>query len=256
MELKMKFIKTKFKNFFFTILIVGWGEMNMINAKMLCRNDENISLPLLTNFIELKKCNEIEYPKEAISKKLEDEVVLQIKVDKKGDIVKMHIKKGRYCIFKNEVLENVKKWKFNPVIINSLPVQLIAFLNFKFKNEDNIYKVFWEFLDDIECMDCFPDSKSTHFRLTKMTFPKLKIEKEKKEFEFIIRSETDVFGKFKKIEFIKGNNEEYKNEIVKALNRWVIEPMIIGSPPIVLIVNLKFYFQDNRIFIELPESLY
>jgi periplasmic protein TonB len=71
------------------------------------------------------------YPKEALEKGLEGDVILQAMIDRKGNIASLKVAKGD-PILAEAAMEAVKKWKYRPYVLNGEPVEVLTTIKIQF----------------------------------------------------------------------------------------------------------------------------
>ena len=71
------------------------------------------------------------YPREALEKGLEGDVILQATIDRKGNIASLNVAKGD-PILAEAAMEAVKKWKYRPYVLNGEPVEVLTTIKIQF----------------------------------------------------------------------------------------------------------------------------
>jgi Ca-activated chloride channel homolog len=80
---------------------------------------------------KLIKRVEPEYPEKAKRARVQGIVFLMIEVDEQGNVVEAELKRGHPLLVK-AAIEAVKKWKYQPTILNGAPVRVIAAVSINF----------------------------------------------------------------------------------------------------------------------------
>jgi protein TonB len=63
------------------------------------------------------------YPKKALKKHIQGDVVLKVSIDKSGNVTEVKAMKGE-PILANAAVNAVKQWKYKPHLLNGEPVEL------------------------------------------------------------------------------------------------------------------------------------
>ena len=66
-----------------------------------------------------------EYPREAQVKRIQGTVVLQVRVDREGNVTDAKLVSGHPALAQ-AAIEAVKKWKYHPYLLNGSPFQMVT----------------------------------------------------------------------------------------------------------------------------------
>jgi TonB family protein len=74
---------------------------------------------------------EPQYPQEAKTKRVKGDVLLQVTISRKGDVIGMNAVKGDSLLV-DAAMEAVKQWKFTPYLLNGEPVEVETTVHVRF----------------------------------------------------------------------------------------------------------------------------
>lgn len=80
------------------------------------------------------------YPEECRRQEIEGLVVLQVSMDKKGNVSNLKVLKKVHPLLDKAALDAIGQWKFEPVLLNGKPVPVIfnMTVNFRLPNEESL----------------------------------------------------------------------------------------------------------------------
>lgn len=89
---------------------------------------------------KLDSSPKIELPRELSAFEVSDKVVVALTVSPEGKVIKARAVSGRIDKLKQEVEKTVKRWAFQPVVVNGTPVFVRSEITFDFDNTFDHYR--------------------------------------------------------------------------------------------------------------------
>ena len=83
---------------------------------------------------ELVKRVDPVYPPEAVNKEIEGTVIMEVVVDKDGNVSEVNVTGGKNMVLNKAAVDAVKQWKYRPYLKGGVPkpVKFIVVLDFYF----------------------------------------------------------------------------------------------------------------------------
>jgi len=77
------------------------------------------------------------YPNAARTQGIEGKVVVAVVIDRQGDITEMKIESGD-SVLAESVVESVRTWKYQPIKLNGIPVEVLTRVEVTFTLPDSV----------------------------------------------------------------------------------------------------------------------
>ena len=177
------------------------------------------------------------YPEELKKKGIEGTVMLDVAVDKSGNVCNVKVAKSVNSQLDKEALNAVKQWKFKPALSKGKPVKTTVKIPVAFRLCDVL---------DIGC-DFNSEKKEPPIAI-KMVAPKYpeNVKKLGIEGTVILNAIIDKNGNVGKVEVKKSLYPALDNEAVKALKQWKFTPAKNDNKPISVWITMPFEFSLHK----------
>ena len=178
------------------------------------------------------------YPEEARKAKVEGVVILGARIDKEGNVSNVMVIKSKESLLNEAAMDAVRKWKYEPMVIEGKPVEAVFTVTISFKlngkkEDEEFGKGAVKVGGEIE-----------NPRLIKQVNPIYPDEAKKAGIQgvVILNAIVDEKGNVARVIVKKSESAVLNQPAIDALKQWKYEPMIIkGKPkPVLITVTIKF----------------
>ena len=197
-----------------------------------------------------------DYPTEALNKKLEGTVWINLWINEGGEVVEAKVMRSDAEIFNASALECGKRWTFKPALVKGDPVAVWVTVPFKFKLYDGKEapvigpgvkapeqnpKV-KNLREEMPPADYVPYEKPpTAIKQVPAKYPAA-AKKDNVEGTVWVKTLVDEHGKVAKAIIQKSGAEVLNQAAIDAVNQWVFAPAVMKGKPVAVWVSIPFRF--------------
>ncbi|MCK4244013.1 MAG: energy transducer TonB, partial [Candidatus Omnitrophica bacterium] len=177
------------------------------------------------------------YPEIARKAKVEGVVILNVRTDEYGRVVRAKILRGKDPLLNDAAIDAVKQWIYEPFILNGKPRQVVftATVQFKLKQEK-----------DKDAAKGEVDVKSTleppkPIKKVLPVYPEV-ARKAGVEGVVILEVKTDEKGCVEKVVVLKSQSSMLNQAAVAAVKQWKFEPYYSKGKPVPIVFTITVQF--------------
>jgi len=197
-----------------------------------------------------------DYPSDALNKKQEGTVWINILVGETGEVVEAKVAKSEAEIFDASAIECAKRWTFKPALLKGRPVATWVTVPFRFKLYDGKEapaigpgvkapeqnpKV-KNLREEMPPADYVPYEKPPEaIKQVQAKYPAA-AKKDNVQGAVWVKTLIDEQGKVAKVIIQKSDAEVLNQAAVDAVKQWVFKPAVMKGKPVAVWVSIPFRF--------------
>lgn len=183
------------------------------------------------------------YPEPARQARVEGVVILGVRTDESGRVVKVKIYKSKDPLLNDAAVDAVKQWIYEPLFIDEQAREAVftVTVRFKLKSDKKTEKIVGGVVGGV----IEGDAVSQAPRLIKKVEPKYPEELRKLgiQGEVVLEVTTDIFGKPSKIKVTSSESSLLNPPAIDAVKQWIYEPYLKEGKPVPVKFTVKVRFR-------------
>jgi len=180
----------------------------------------------------------VEFPRELAAYEITDTVVVAVTISNQGRVRKTKVVSGKIDALKEAAEKAVKKWAFQPYLVNGTPVPVRTELTFNFTNTLDRYRA------PNGDVPVHLDEKASNALLTKKVEPEYPYEAKLKRIEGAVKLRAIVGedGHVHGLHIISGP-PLLAQEAYNAVRQWVFKPYVEKGRTLPMDTNVTIFFK-------------